>query len=161
MCVIHNTYNATFYNLTYKPVWIVKVFMSAICQSLTFFILIIMILVILIIVFLIVIIRLWLTEDDEADSASAACIRTVSIVTGYWSYSSWWWWNHHSMMMMMLNTSLSFEHLLHRQCNYDLEGSQLYSVKWYKNGQEFFRWEKGIKNNRQQLLPTWSSSLVL
>lgn len=25
-------------------------------------------------------------------------------------------------------------------CNYDLEGSQLYSVKWYKNGQEFFRY---------------------
>jgi len=25
-------------------------------------------------------------------------------------------------------------------CNYDLEGTQLYSVKWYKNGQEFFRY---------------------
>ena len=34
---------------------------------------------------------------------------------------------------------ISFANLA--QCNYDLEGSQLYSVKWYKNGQEFFRWE--------------------
>ena len=26
------------------------------------------------------------------------------------------------------------------ECNVDLEGSVLYSVKWYKNGQEFFRY---------------------
>ncbi len=25
------------------------------------------------------------------------------------------------------------------QCRYDLEGEMLYSVKWYKNGREFFR----------------------
>ena len=25
------------------------------------------------------------------------------------------------------------------ECNFDLEGSKLYSVKWYKNGQEFYR----------------------
>ena len=25
------------------------------------------------------------------------------------------------------------------RCMYDLEGSKLYSVKWYKNGEEFFR----------------------
>ena len=25
------------------------------------------------------------------------------------------------------------------QCLYDLEGEELYSVKWYKQGQEFFR----------------------
>ena len=25
------------------------------------------------------------------------------------------------------------------ECPYDLEGSSLYSVKWYKNGREFFR----------------------
>ena len=25
-------------------------------------------------------------------------------------------------------------------CDYDLEGDILYSVKWYKNGQEFFRY---------------------
>jgi len=25
-------------------------------------------------------------------------------------------------------------------CNFDLEGSKLYSVKWYKNGEEFFRY---------------------
>ena len=24
-------------------------------------------------------------------------------------------------------------------CKYQLEGSKLYSVKWYKNGEEFFR----------------------
>ena len=26
------------------------------------------------------------------------------------------------------------------ECNFDLEGSKLYSVKWYKNGQEFYRY---------------------
>ena len=25
-------------------------------------------------------------------------------------------------------------------CDFDLEGQALYSVKWYKNGQEFFRY---------------------
>ena len=25
------------------------------------------------------------------------------------------------------------------ECPFDLEGSSLYSVKWYKNGREFFR----------------------
>ncbi len=25
------------------------------------------------------------------------------------------------------------------RCNYDLEGESLYSVKWYKNGSEFYR----------------------
>ena len=25
------------------------------------------------------------------------------------------------------------------ECNYDLDGSKLYSVKWYKNGEEFYR----------------------
>ena len=81
--------------------------MSAICQSLTFFILIIfiilvtLIIVILIIVILIliiliiVIIRLWLTEDDEADSSPAACIRTVSIVTGYWRQQDYGDTHHH------------------------------------------------------------------
>ena len=24
-------------------------------------------------------------------------------------------------------------------CNYDMEGDKLYSVKWYRNGQEFYR----------------------
>ena len=32
----------------------------------------------------IIIIRVWIIEDDEANSAAATCIRTVSIVTGYW-----------------------------------------------------------------------------
>ena len=26
------------------------------------------------------------------------------------------------------------------ECNFDLEGSRLYSVKWYKNGEEFYRY---------------------
>jgi hypothetical protein len=26
------------------------------------------------------------------------------------------------------------------KCSFDLEGSKLYSVKWYKNGQEFYRY---------------------
>ena len=26
------------------------------------------------------------------------------------------------------------------KCNYDLDGSKLYSVKWYKNGEEFYRY---------------------
>merc|ERR1719187_1407138 len=25
-------------------------------------------------------------------------------------------------------------------CNYDMEGDKLYSVKWYRNGQEFYRY---------------------
>ena len=24
-------------------------------------------------------------------------------------------------------------------CDYDLEGQELYAIKWYKNGQEFYR----------------------
>jgi hypothetical protein len=28
------------------------------------------------------------------------------------------------------------------QCLYDMEGEELYSVKWYKAGHEFFRWDK-------------------
>ena len=30
------------------------------------------------------------------------------------------------------------------ECNFDLEGSKLYSVKWYKNGQEFYRFMPGM-----------------
>jgi hypothetical protein len=38
------------------------------------------------------------------------------------------------------------------QCLYDMEGEELYSVKWYKAGHEFFRWDK------VQLLLTLRSS---
>ena len=31
------------------------------------------------------------------------------------------------------------------ECNFDLEGSKLYSVKWYKNGQEFYRFMPAMK----------------
>ena len=31
-------------------------------------------------------------------------------------------------------------------CNYDLEMSKLYSVKWYKDGQEFFRFMPSMDN---------------
>jgi len=29
-------------------------------------------------------------------------------------------------------------------CNYDLEGDKLYSIKWYRNRHEFYRWIKMI-----------------
>ena len=31
-------------------------------------------------------------------------------------------------------------------CNYDLEMSKLYSVKWYKDGKEFFRFMPSMDN---------------
>ena len=34
-------------------------------------------------------------------------------------------------------------------CSYDLEGSQLYSVKWYKNGKEFYRFMPGMDDHTQ------------
>jgi len=35
------------------------------------------------------------------------------------------------------------------ECTYDLEGENLYSVKWYKNGDEFFRYLPKSKPNIQ------------
>ncbi|KAF0763573.1 Ig-like domain-containing protein, partial [Aphis craccivora] len=35
------------------------------------------------------------------------------------------------------------------KCTYDLEGEHLYSVKWYKNGDEFFRYLPKSKPNIQ------------
>ena len=32
------------------------------------------------------------------------------------------------------------------ECKYDLEGSKLYSVKWYKNGEEFYRFMPSMEN---------------
>ena len=32
------------------------------------------------------------------------------------------------------------------ECNFDLEGSKLYSVKWYKNGEEFYRFMPAMEN---------------
>ena len=32
------------------------------------------------------------------------------------------------------------------ECKYELEGSKLYSVKWYKNGEEFFRFMPSMEN---------------
>ena len=34
------------------------------------------------------------------------------------------------------------------KCIYDLEGEQLYSVKWYKDGSEFFRYIPGDPDQR-------------
>ena len=34
-------------------------------------------------------------------------------------------------------------------CNYNLENSKLYSVKWYKDGQEFFRFMPSMENKIQ------------
>ena len=35
------------------------------------------------------------------------------------------------------------------KCSYDLEGSKLYSVKWYKNGKEFYRFMPGMSEQTQ------------
>ena len=32
------------------------------------------------------------------------------------------------------------------ECKFDLEGSKLYSVKWYKNGEEFYRFMPSMEN---------------
>ena len=37
-------------------------------------------------------------------------------------------------------------------CLYDLEGEQLYSVKWYKDGSEFFRF---IPGDQDQIITTF------
>ena len=37
-------------------------------------------------------------------------------------------------------------------CVYDLEGEQLYSVKWYKDGSEFFRF---IPGDQDQIITTF------
>ena len=46
--------------------------------------------------------------------------------------------------LKMLNVSvpshLLYGHSASLHCNFDLEGSTLYSVKWYKNGEEFYRY---------------------
>ena len=34
-------------------------------------------------------------------------------------------------------------------CDYDLEQSRLYSVKWYKDGQEFFRFMPSLDHKMQ------------
>ena len=33
-------------------------------------------------------------------------------------------------------------------CNYDLEGEDLYSVKWYKDGNEFYRFIPGERDQK-------------
>ena len=33
-------------------------------------------------------------------------------------------------------------------CNYDLEGEELYSVKWYKDGNEFYRFIPGERDQK-------------
>ena len=38
-----------------------------------------------------------------------------------------------------MNPSLVLGQSAHLGCHYNLGNSSLYSVKWYKNGQEFFR----------------------
>ncbi|KAE8740960.1 hypothetical protein FOCC_FOCC013515 [Frankliniella occidentalis] len=35
------------------------------------------------------------------------------------------------------------------ECNYDLQGEALYSVKWYKDGREFYRYVPGDLPNAQ------------
>lgn len=48
------------------------------------------------------------------------------------------------MSIKLVNVSIPQHALRGRdvklQCQYDLEGDKLYSVKWYRNGQEFYRY---------------------
>ena len=83
-CVINNTYN-DFLQLDIQTSLDSKdIHVSNMSKFDVVFVVLILLIIIILILILIVFIRLWLTEDDEADGASAACIRTVSIVTGYW-----------------------------------------------------------------------------
>ena len=43
------------------------------------------------------------------------------------------------------------------QCIFDMEGEELYSVKWYKAGHEFFRYIPGDRERPEDihLQPAW------
>ena len=44
------------------------------------------------------------------------------------------------------------------ECLYDLEGDSLYSVKWYRNGQEFYR---HIPTDRPQTVVFRQAGLIV
>ncbi len=54
-----------------------------------------------------------------------------------WSFR---WKYDHKLWTLFLKVMMGERAVL--QCLYDMEGEELYSVKWYKAGHEFFRWRK-------------------
>ena len=57
------------------------------------------------------------------------------------------------MMEMMVPEQVILGEMASLHCMYDMEGEELYSVKWYKNGHEFFRY---IPGDREQRITTFS-----
>ena len=57
------------------------------------------------------------------------------------------------MMEMMVPEQVLLGEMASLHCMYDMEGEELYSVKWYKNGHEFFRY---IPGDREQRVTTFS-----
>merc|ERR1719433_1963449 len=69
----------------------------------------------------------------------------------------WYYWNLYILYFIKGCGSLSMRGLRAPKqlilgqsallgCDYDLEQSRLYSVKWYKDGQEFFRFMPSMEN---------------
>ena len=48
------------------------------------------------------------------------------------------------MLEMVVPGQVILGEMASLHCLYDMEGEELYSVKWYKNGHEFFRYIPGI-----------------
>lgn len=57
------------------------------------------------------------------------------------------------MMEMMVPEQVLLGEMASLHCMYDMEGEELYSVKWYKNGHEFFRY---IPGDREQRITTFN-----
>ena len=47
------------------------------------------------------------------------------------------------MLEMVVPDQVILGEMASLHCLYDMEGEELYSVKWYKNGHEFFRYIPG------------------
>ena len=47
------------------------------------------------------------------------------------------------MLEMVVPGQVILGEMASLHCLYDMEGEELYSVKWYKNGHEFFRYIPG------------------
>lgn len=72
----------------------------------------------------------------------------------------WYYWNLYILYFIKGCGSLSMRGLRAPKqlilgqsallgCDYDLEQSRLYSVKWYKDGQEFFRFMPSLEHKMQ------------
>ena len=57
------------------------------------------------------------------------------------------------MLEMVVPEQVILGEMASLQCIYDMEAEELYSVKWYKNGHEFFRY---IPGDREQRITTFS-----